>query len=517
MKRVRSESAREEENVSSFVEATVALESNVRFGSIPGPGSEVSPFVQVLGHRDKVSAPDFLQQLPDNVRGAVGILLPNAVDGKNISIFCGATRVFLGLLSSTASRHNSAVRPDQITPLAREVSSASKGGQVQIFAAFSAREHIQSVATAIAKGVAAPFSAKGNLWQKAYLAQRAQVQVLFPVPQVPSSSLEALARSIQICMRLVDAPTNLLDTVTFTEICQRLGHRYNFEVEVISGEELREKGYGGLYGVGKAAEYPPALVICKRHPPEGIAPQSKIALVGKGIVYDTGGLAIKNPANLMASMKSDMGGAAAVFCGFLASVAVNAPHVLTCLLCLADNAIGPRSTRNDDILTLRSGLTVEVNNTDAEGRLVLSDGVFHASELLDHRPDVIIDMATLTGAQGIATGKRHAAVMTTDGDWEARMLKCGQASGDLVFPIPYCPEFYNVEFTSKIADYKNLMANRSNAGVSCGGQFVANSLSKSYSGAFVHVDLAGPAFDEDLATGYGVSLVAAITAPSAYH
>jgi probable aminopeptidase NPEPL1 len=154
---------------------------------------------------------------------------------------------------------------------------------------------------------------------------------------------------------------------------------------------LDKLGFGGIYGVGKSAATPPALVILSYVPTTA---SKSIALVGKGIVYDTGGLSLKSTAS-MCTMKHDMGGAAGVFSAFEIIVKQKINISVYCLLCLAENAIGPNAMRNDDILYMYSGKTVEVNNTDAEGRLVLGDGVSYASKHLN--VDVIVDMATLTG------------------------------------------------------------------------------------------------------------------------
>jgi probable aminopeptidase NPEPL1 len=174
------------------------------------------------------------------------------------------------------------------------------------------------------------------------------------------------------------------------------------------------------------------------------------------------------------------------------------------VLCLAENAVGPDSVRPDDVLTLYSGKTVEVNNTDAEGRLVLGDGVAWAVRRLD--PSVIVDMATLTGAQMTATGRRHAAIICNDADLERRTLEAGRLSGDLAHPLPHCPEFFRKEFKSKIADMKNSVADRANAQSSCAAQFVHNHVAP-WTGPWLHVDIAGPASSMERATGYGVALL----------
>ena len=143
--------------------------------------------------------------------------------------------------------------------------------------------------------------------------------------------------------------------------------------------------------------------------------------------------------------------------------------------------MGPASTRPDDVLTLYSGKTVEVNNTDAEGRLVLGDGVAYATKHLN--VSTLVDLATLTGAQLVATGRRHAAVICNDDDLEARAIIAGKSCGDLVHPLPFVPEFYRGEFASKIADMKNSVKDRMNAQSSCAGQFVFNHVAKDWDGA----------------------------------
>jgi len=176
------------------------------------------------------------------------------------------------------------------------------------------------------------------------------------------------------------------------------------------------------------------------------------------------------------------------------------------LLCLCENAIGPSAFRNDDILTMLSGKTVEVNNCDAEGRLVLADGVNHATKHIENL-DCVIDMATLTGAQLIATGKKHAGILTNSLDVERRAVDAGLRSGDLVFPLLYAPELLISEFKSDFADMKNSVKDRSNAQTSCAGHFIEDHLEPDYKGGWMHVDMAGPANKGVRGTGYGVGLI----------
>jgi len=227
-------------------------------------------------------------------------------------------------------------------------------------------------------------------------------------------------------------------------------------------------------------------------------------------VYDTGGLSLKTKDG-MPGMKRDMGGAAALleafgaYCAVAGAAPAPGPPV-HCLLCLAENSVSEGATRPDDILQLYSGKTVEINNTDAEGRLVLGDGVAHAVAHL--QPSVILDMATLTGAQGISTGKRIASLYCNDEALERLVTEVGRSSGDLCHPMPFCPEFYRDEFKSAVADMKNSVKDRANAQVSCAAQFIGNHLGDFlYSGRWVHVDMAYPSYAGERATGFGVALV----------
>eukprot|EP00794_Sanderia_malayensis_P018577 gene18577-20440_t len=256
-----------------------------------------------------------------------------------------------------------------------------------------------------------------------------------------------------------------------------------------------------IYGVGKAALHAPALAVLS-HLPEGAT--KSIAWVGKGIVYDTGGLSIKDKVH-MPGMKRDCGGAAGILGAFRAAVKAGFTENLHCVLCLAENAVGPLATRPDDIHTMYSGLTVEINNTDAEGRLVLADGVAYAAK--DLKATIIVDMATLTGAQGISTGHHHAAIVTNDENYEKACMEAGRWSGDLVHPLPFCPEMHFSEFNSAVADMKNFVKDSGNAQSSCAGLFIFSHLGFDFPGAWLHIDMASPSYKGERATGYGVALL----------
>lgn len=315
--------------------------------------------------------------------------------------------------------------------------------------------------------------------------------------------LNDAANAIRLAARIVDSPCNIMHTDGFLDLIREVGSDLNITPMIIQGEELDKRGFGGIYGVGKAAIHKPALAVLS-HTPKGAT--QTIAWCGKGIVYDTGGLSIKGKTT-MPGMKRDCGGAAAILGAFQAAVKRGFKENLHAVFCLAENAVGPIATRPDDIHTLYSGRTVEINNTDAEGRLVLGDGVAYASK--DLKADVVLDMATLTGAQGITTGKHHGAVLSNDENWEKATVRAGYNSGDMTFPVVYCPELHFSEFTSAVADMKNSVADRSNAQSSCAGLFIGSHLVDGFQfkGSWIHVDMAYPVHAGERATGYGVALL----------
>jgi probable aminopeptidase NPEPL1 len=180
-------------------------------------------------------------------------------------------------------------------------------------------------------------------------------------------------------------------------------------------------------------------------------------------------------------------------------------YAITAVLCLAENAVGPDATRPDDILVMKSGKTVEINNTDAEGRLVLADGVAWCAA--EAGADLIVDMATLTGAAFVATGKVHAALYCNEEMVEQAAVVVGRAIGEPCHPLPYAPELFRKEFKSTVADMKNSVKDRGNAQASCAGQFIGNHLPDPMP-SWLHVDIAGPAWGSgERGSGYGVGLL----------
>ncbi|SPP87956.1 probable aminopeptidase NPEPL1 [Drosophila guanche] len=445
---------------------------------------------------------------------AIACLHPAPTD--KVSLYLDVATV--ASLPLKASRHNTASRAHAITRLVKNhVLNVSEESVVLV----CERENIFASACAVVRAFPLYSRKTGNGAQAKTPTgeagdgdnSRNVVNVEFVVidkdggiesnPLTPDEikCLNETARGIRLTARIVDMPCNEMNVDHFVQTIEELARELLLEPQIIRGEELRERGFGGIYGVGKAAAVPPALVVLS-HQPKGA--QETIALVGKGIVYDTGGLSIKGKT-AMPGMKRDCGGAAAILGAFYAAVKCGFKDNLHAVFCLAENSVGPNATRPDDIHTLYSGRTVEINNTDAEGRLVLADGVCFANK--DLKANIILDMATLTGAQGVATGKYHGAILTNSETWEAKSLQAGRKSGDLLAPIIYCPELHFSEFASALADMKNSVADRQNAQSSCAGIFVAAHLGFDYHGVWMHVDMATPVHCGERATGYGVALL----------
>jgi probable aminopeptidase NPEPL1 len=455
----------------------------------------------LVGRSERLLADDVRALLPEGVAWDRMLDATKAGDaGASAGTWTSVeqpARVVACVLPEPNSRYNSPARPHAISALVRKAVGTEKSAAIVVAVDEVAHGLAAGVAVARAFSLFDGKSAKDE--DEEPLAIR--VAVLPPEGEADLVRIGHIGDAIRLAGRLVDVPTSVLDVPAFVQEARTVAEDVGASIKVISSAELRDGGFGGLWGVGKAATEGPALVVLS-HEPEGA--ERTLAFVGKGIVYDTGGLSIKGKDN-MPGMKADMGGAATVLGAFQAAVKVGAKDTVHALLCLAENAVGPESTRPDDILSMYSGKQVEINNTDAEGRLVLADGVSYASKHL--APDVIVDLATLTGAALLATGRKHSAIITDDDELEAKAVAAGRATGDLVHPLPYVPEFYRAEFRSEVADMKNSVKDRMNAQTSCAAQFVGEHLDDDWEGSWLHVDMAGPVQADDRGTGYGVALL----------
>lgn len=407
-------------------------------------------------------------------------------------------RLAVGLLPDAVSRHVSPTRAHAITELCLKA-DLRNSGRAGVLLVLDDASHWVAAAVAVARALPlySRKTGKVRVAEISVLAVDPQGRILPP----PVEALE-IAAGARWAASMVDRPTSELDAASFVEEAKQLvkGLKH-VTTSVIVGDELIKHGLGGIHAVGRAAVVAPRLLMLE-HAPR--LPRRTVALVGKGIVYDTGGLALK-PRDGMTGMKGDMGGAAAVVGAFRALAATGCPDRVLAYVPLAENAIGPESYRNDDIIGMHSGKTVEVNNTDAEGRILLADAASHA--VTTHQVNVLIDAATLTGAQLVATGRRHAAIVSNLEALERRAIAAGLASGDIVHPLPFAPEFFQREFKSDVADMKNSVKDRSNAQSSCAAQFVWSHVERS-GVPWLHVDLAGPATADGRGTGYGVALLA---------
>ncbi|PZP17056.1 MAG: leucyl aminopeptidase [Brachybacterium faecium] len=291
---------------------------------------------------------------------------------------------------------------------------------------------------------------------------------------------EVLAGSVDIARDLVNTPPNLLYPAEFPRRAEEAVADLPITVTVLDEKELAEGGYGGIVGVGQGSSRPPRLVRLE-YAPEG-AKQS-VALVGKGITFDTGGISIK-PAAGMDEMTSDMTGAATVLAATVGAARLGLDVRITTFLALAENMPGGGAQRPGDVVTMRNGMTVEVLNTDAEGRMVMADALVDA---VATEPDLVMDVATLTGAAMVALGKRTAAVMGTEGGRDTVMAASAQA-GEPFWPLPF-PAELRADITGRVADLRNI-------GERWGGALSAGVFLKEFVGEteWAHLDIAGPAF-----------------------
>ena len=307
----------------------------------------------------------------------------------------------------------------------------------------------------------------------------------------------ALADAVSLARDLVNtAPSDLVPAALAAE-AERVAATSGLAAEVLDEKDLTENGYGGIIGVGQGSAHPPRLARLEYTPPQatGAADQLKtVVFVGKGITFDSGGLSLK-PAKSMETMKSDMGGAAAII-GAMQAIAALRPavHVIG-YLPLAENMPSGTAQRPSDVLTIYGGKTVEVLNTDAEGRLVLADAL--ARSAADH-PDVLVDVATLTGAQLVALGPRIAAVMSNDDELRDAVVAAAGRAGEAVWPMPL-PAELRKGLDSTVADLANVAPDR------FGGMLIAGLFLREFvpdGVRWAHLDIAGPAFNEGAPHGY---------------
>jgi leucyl aminopeptidase len=306
----------------------------------------------------------------------------------------------------------------------------------------------------------------------------------------------AVATAVATARDLVNTPPSHLFPAEFAKRARALGESAGLEVEVLDDKTLQKAGYGGVVGVGQGSSRPPRLVrLIHRGSRLAKKPKQakKVALVGKGITFDTGGISIK-PAASMHYMTSDMGGAAAVIATVTLAAQLQLPIDVIATVPMAENMPSATAQRPGDVLTQYGGTTVEVLNTDAEGRLILADAIVRACE---DSPDYLIETSTLTGAQTVALGTRIPGVMGSD-EFRDRVAAISQRVGENGWPMPL-PDELKEDLKSTVADLANV-SNQRFAGMLVAGVFLREFVADGV--GWAHIDVAGPAYNTGSPWGY---------------
>jgi len=325
----------------------------------------------------------------------------------------------------------------------------------------------------------------------------------------------AIADSLVLARDLIHTPSNIKSPLWMAQEAKKVADSKGLSIKVLEGKELAE--FGGLVAVGMSSPNPGPRFIEISYIPKKIGKSKAkgaealphVVIVGKGITYDTGGVSLKRPYDLMAPMKSDMAGSAAAL-GTIAAIAELQPNIrLTVLMMCAENALSGTSQRPSDVITQYGGTTVEIINTDAEGRLVLADGLAYADKNLD--PDYLIDIATLTGSATLGLGRQYAAMYTRDKKLAAEMSAAGENSGERVWHMPLIDDYID-SLESDIADLNHNADRRDySAGSVTAALYLEHFVGER---RWLHLDIAGTARSEADAgenpkggTGFGVRLL----------
>ncbi|MFM5905880.1 MAG: leucyl aminopeptidase, partial [Micrococcales bacterium] len=355
-------------------------------------------------------------------------------------------------------------------------------------------EHAVALLEGIAIGNYAYNKYKSNA--KASALKQATLITEVSVPASSLSRASILAESVHAIRDLVNQPAIDLYPAAFADDAVQTAKAKNLKIQVWDEKQLAKQGFGGLVAVGSGSVRPPRLVRLEY---SGKSAKKHIALVGKGITFDSGGLSLK-PADSMVGMKYDMTGAATVYQALVAIAALKLPIKVTAWLCLAENLPSGSATRPSDVITAKNGKTIEVLNTDAEGRLVLADGLSAASL---EQPDLIVDVATLTGAATIALGNRYAGLMGSN-DAVSTVEAAAFDAGELVWHMPL-PAELRVLLESPIADIANAKIGNRAGGMLLGGLFLQDFIGTDKTGQpipWAHLDIAGPANNDGAPYGY---------------
>jgi leucyl aminopeptidase len=290
---------------------------------------------------------------------------------------------------------------------------------------------------------------------------------------------QTIADGVTLARDLVNSPGAALPPAALAEQAMALGQRLGLQVTVLDKAQLSAQGFGGLLAVGQGSANDPRFIVLEYG--TAAADKPTICLVGKGITFDSGGLSLK-PADAMETMKSDMGGAAAVLGAMQVAAELKLPLHLVGLISAAENMPSANAYRPGDVLKTLSGKTIEVLNTDAEGRIALSDALFYAQR---YNPAAIVELSTLTGAVVVALGAHATGMMGTNQPLMDKLAAAGEASGERVWPLPLWQEYHDM-IKSEIGDIKNIGGRA--AGAITAGAFLAAFVGDF---PFAHLDIAG--------------------------
>lgn len=296
-----------------------------------------------------------------------------------------------------------------------------------------------------------------------------------------------IAQAVNIAKDMVNGPANIVDAEYFERVAKRIASDFGYKINVLNKEKLEKLGWGGLLAVGRGAMKPAKCIVLEYN---GDGDKAPVVLVGKGIIFDTGGYNLK-PTRYIGDMHSDKAGASAVIGIFSALKELKIKKNVIGILPLAENMIDGKALRPSDIITMLNGKTVEVTNTDAEGRIILADAITHSHK---YNPKHIIDIATLTGAVIGALGDRHAGVIGNDTVLNKKIVQAGEEIDELIWELPL-HEDHKEKMKSKVADLRNCDDGTSHlAGASKGAAFLENFTEGK---SWAHMDIAGTAFADD--------------------
>jgi leucyl aminopeptidase len=332
--------------------------------------------------------------------------------------------------------------------------------------------------------------------------ERALARVAVHSPAVRAADLRRADRvvaAVNGARDLVNTPANHLTPTMLAERARQLADATpGLSCTVLGRSRLEKLGAGALLGVARGSDEPPKMIVLRYRPPRPARPNEVLGLVGKAVTFDTGGISIK-PSGGMEEMKMDMGGGAAVLEGAALVASLGLPVQMLAVIPATENMPSGRAVKPGDVVTAMNGRTIEVINTDAEGRLILADALAYAAREGATR---LIDMATLTGAIVVALGEVYAGLFGSDEDWTALVREAAEASGDLAWPMPL-HERYRPLIESKVADLANAAAKRQ-----AGAVYAAQFLREFTDGLpWCHVDIAGTGMVGGKGTGFGVRLI----------